>query len=111
MVKWQRWKHNTGNALGFPGQVSFLRLVPSATYFPDPGIEAECAITDKAYDMLPMVHKAVLWVEYLSTLIREEDKARGFGRTRRRYRDCLAEAHALIGNAIEMLSERREDVA
>lgn len=112
LLRWARWKMNTGNALGYPGQVSFMRLVPPATYFPDPGIDAECVLTEKAYDLLPVVHKAVLWVEYLSTAVSEAHKAHSFGRTRRAYRECLREAYTLMGNTIESIREkRREDVA
>jgi hypothetical protein len=109
LLRWARWKMQTGNALGYPGQVSFLRLVPSATYFPDPGIDAECVLTERAYEMLPVVHKAVLWVEYLSTKINAGDKAHSFGRSIRRYRECVAEAHVVMGNTIDMLQDKRQE--
>jgi hypothetical protein len=109
LLRWARWKMNTGNALGFPGQVSFMRLVPPATHFPDPGIELECVLTERAYDMLPVIHKAVLWVEYLSTAVNESHKAHSFGRTRRAYRECLKEAHVLAGNTIELIQKKRQE--
>jgi hypothetical protein len=111
LLRWARWKLQTGNSLGYPGQVSFMRLVPPSTHYPDPGIEVECVLTERAYEMLPVIHKGVLWVEYLSTRVNEADKAHSFGRTRRAYRDCLNEAHTLMGNSVELMRERREAVA
>lgn len=109
LLRWARWKMNTGNALGYPGQVSFLRLVPSATHFPDPGIEAECILTERAYEMLPVLHQSVLWVEFLSTKINYMDKAHYFGRSVRNYRKCLEEAYAGMGNALDMLHDKRQE--
>jgi hypothetical protein len=111
LLRWARWKMNTGNALGYPGQVSFMRLVPPATHFPDPGLESECIMTQKAYELLPLIHQSVLWVEFLSTKINYMDKAHYFGGSPRRYVRCLNEAYKMLGNHLDLLYQKREEVA
>jgi hypothetical protein len=111
LIRWAKWKMNTGNGLGYPSQVSFIRLAPATKHFRDPGIDAECMITEKAYELLPVISKGVLWVEFLSTAISESHKAHLFGRSRRQYRECLVDAYVKIGNTIELLYEKREEVA
>ncbi|SCX93626.1 hypothetical protein SAMN05216420_101383 [Nitrosospira sp. Nl5] len=112
LLRWAKWKMQTQVALGYPSQVSFVRLAPTTTHFRDPGIDAECVITEKAYELLPVLCKAVLWTEYLSTAISESHKAHLFGRSRRVYRECLTEAYVKIGNTLEWLHEKkREEVA
>jgi hypothetical protein len=111
LLRWARWKMQVGVALGYPSQVSFVRLAPVTTHFPDPGLDADCVLTERAYELLPVISKAVLWVEYLSTAISESHKAHLFGRSRRQYRECLNEAYVKIGNHIELLYEKREEVA
>ncbi len=94
LLRWARWKMASGVALGYPGQVSFLRLAPpTATYFRDPRIDEECMETDKAYQSLPELHMSVLRVEYLSCVNKDRTKAQLFGRSRRGYFKCLQEAY------------------
>ena len=112
LLRWAKWKMQAGVALGYPSQVSFVRLAPATTHFRDPGIDAECMLIEKAYWILPVVDQAVLWVEYLSTKISYDDKAHYFGRSVRRYRGCLTDAHNKIGNTIDLLNEKKlEEVA
>jgi hypothetical protein len=47
----------------------------------------------------------------MSAAIRESDKAHLFGRSRRQYPECLLDAYAKIGNTIQLLYEKGEEVA
>lgn len=110
LIRWSYWKMRSGVALSFPSQVSYVRLAPSTTYFRDPGIDIECSITNDAFEKLPVICQAVLKVEYISTARSNNDKAILFGRSRRVYGECLTEAHRLIGEVLEEIIRRREEV-
>lgn len=111
LVRWSYWKMRGGVALGFPGRVSFIRLSPSAVSRLDPGIDMECSVTNDAFERIPAISQAVLKVEYFSTADSLEEKAALFGRSRRVYKDCLAEAYKALGDMIEEVMDKKAEVA
>jgi hypothetical protein len=111
LLRWANWKVKGTAGLGYPSQVSFIRLAPQTTHYRDPGLDTECLMTEKAYWMLPIMHQSVIWVEFLSTKINYMDKAHYFGGSPRRYVRCLNEAYKLLGNQLDLLYEKREEVA
>lgn len=113
LIKWAKWKLQTGVALGYPNQVSFMRLTPPGTFdVHDPRIEADCVLTDMAVNLLPEVYKLVVRLEYIDALPSEDQRVRCYGKARRTYRDDRSEAYRLLGNLIDtLIAERQEAVA
>lgn len=105
LIKWADWKMGSGISLGYKSQVSFVRLSggrePHLGY--DQGYDAECQLTDRAVGLLPELHKSLIRLEYLSTVISEDQKAHCFGTSRRTYRQYRQDAYAKLGNLIDML--------
>ncbi len=101
LLKWARWKLNTGLTLGYPSQVNFVRLAPGTTHFPDAGIELDCNLTDKAINLLPEIYKIIIRLEYIDTFNNEEQRAHCYGKSRRTYRSDRATAYQLLGNLLD----------
>src|SRR6187455_24708 len=85
LLRWARWKMQTGVALGYPSQVSFVRLAPATTHFRDPGIDTDCMVTDKAVMLLPEVYKLVIRLEYIDAIPSIQQKAHCYGKAIRTY--------------------------
>ena len=111
LLRWANWKMRSGVALNFPSQVSFIRLAPSTTYFRDPGIDHECYMTNVAFEKTPAICQTIILIDYISSAEKLKDKARLFGRSERVYKDCLKEAYMKLGNELDLLYEKREEVA
>lgn len=109
LLRWARWKMQTGVALGYPSQVSFVRLAPATTHFRDPGIDADCMVTDKAVMLLPEIYKLVIRLEYIDAIPSMEQRAHCYGKSRRVYGEDRATAYRLIGNAIDTLIDSRQE--
>ena len=105
LFKWAKWKMNSGVALGYKSQVSFTRLSggrdPNLGY--DERYDVECQFTERAVNLLPELHKALLRLEYLSTVISEDQKAYCFGTSRRTYRQYRQQAYQMLGNLLDSL--------
>ena len=109
LLKWSKWKLQTGVALGYPSQVSFMRLVPPGTNFADPRIEADCILTDRAVNLLPEVFKLVIRLEYIDAIPSMEQKAHCYGKSRRVYGEDRATAYRLLGNLIDTLIDVKQE--
>ena len=112
LLKWSKWKMQTGVSLGYPSQVTFIRLAPQTTHFRDPGIDADCLLTDRAVNFLPEVYKLVIRLEYIDAIPDEDHRVRCYGKSRRTYRDDRATAYMMVGNLIDtLINSRQEEVA
>ena len=109
LIRWSFWRINHGNHLGYPNAVSYIKLAPSTTHFPDPNINIECQATHDAYMAVSMISQAALNVEYLSTAITERQKSLAFGRSRRVYKKCVEQAHIEIDRHLNFQSQQRRD--
>jgi hypothetical protein len=101
LIKWANWKMNSGVALGYKSQVSFVRLSGGQKVEYDNGYDADCLITDRAVNLLPEVYKLVIRLEYLDVIPSEEQRVHCYGKSRRTYRDDRATAYVMLGNLIE----------
>ncbi|SHM05578.1 hypothetical protein SAMN05216428_11293 [Nitrosospira sp. Nsp11] len=109
LIKWARWKLDTGVALGYPSQSSFTRLVPPPPYFHDPRIDADCLLTDRAVNLLPEVYKLVIRLEYIDAIPSEMQRAHCYGKSRRTYRDDRTTAYTMLGHLIDTLMSSRQE--
>jgi len=109
LIKWAKWKMQTGVALGYPSQVSFMRLVPPGTNFTDPRIEADCILTDRAVCLLPEVFKLVIRLEYIDAIPSVQQKAHCYGKSLRTYQGDRSTAYLLLGNLLDTLIESRQE--
>ena len=99
---WQRWRFDSGVRLGFKPEASHLRNMPRETRIPDPGIDLECEIINRAYEeTLLKIHKLVIWIEYLSDYKSEREKAAHYGKSRRTYRKDRDDAHKHLAQILE----------
>lgn len=110
LLKWARWKMDSGVALGYKKQVSFLRLSggrdPSLAH--DALLDSDCQLTDHAVNLLPEVYKLVIRMEYIDVIPNENHRAHRYGKSRRTYRDDRATAYRLLGNLIDTFLENKQ---
>jgi hypothetical protein len=73
LIRWARWKLNSGVSLGYPSQVSFTRLIPCASVH-DAAFDSECIDTNRAVDSLPLEHYDTIRYEYITSAGLNQDK-------------------------------------
>ncbi|SHL10780.1 hypothetical protein SAMN05216428_10196 [Nitrosospira sp. Nsp11] len=108
LIEWAKWKMNTGVALGYKSQVSYVRLSGGNTLTYDTGYDADCLLTDRAVNLLPEVYKLVIRMEYIDAIPSEIQRVHCYGKSRRTYRDDRTEAYKLLGNLIDTLIDVRQ---
>jgi hypothetical protein len=101
LMRWARWKMDSGVQLGFKSHVNFLKLAGGRDWR-DESIDSECVQTNEAVEQLPELHKALIRVEYLSTCLDEQFKAHAFGCCIRSWRQWKKDAHAKIVNYLNI---------
>lgn len=110
LLKWARWKLQTGVALGYPSRVSFLRLTPPAFDERDPRLDADCLMTDRAVNLLPEVYKLVIRLEYIDAIPSLMQKAHCYGKSQRTFLLDRKTAYEMIGRLIDECLNREEVV-
>lgn len=103
LVRWGKWKIGSGVALGYPNMSAFMRLTPNDTIqnIADE-IGAECAQTNKAVEMLPLLHKLIIRVEYELAYKDIAVKAHSCGISKRQYYNFLTDAHDRVANNLNL---------
>ncbi|MDC8446444.1 MAG: hypothetical protein LV471_11030 [Nitrosomonas sp.] len=102
LLRWAKWKMQSGVALGYKSHVNFVRLAGGNDMAWDDAVDHECVQTNEAVDQLPELHRALIRVEYLSMCIDEQHKAHAFGCCIRSFRQWRRDAHNMIGNLLNI---------
>lgn len=111
LLKWAKWKLQTGVALGYPSQTNFMRLAPATSTFHDPRLDADCLLTDRAVNLLPEVYKLVIRLEYIDAIPSLMQKAHCYGKSQRTYLLDRKTAYEMLGRLIDELLNRNEESA
>lgn len=101
LTRWAKWKMESGVQLGFKSHVNFLRLAGGSDWR-DESIDSECIETNQAVEQLPELHKALIRVEYLSTMRDELHKVHVMGCCVRSFRQWKHDAHTKIANHLNL---------
>lgn len=101
LVRWGKWKMQSGVALGYPSQAAFMRLVPAHINHDRFGeIDQECVETNDVIELLPYVHQIVVRVQYVLPYNSVAVKAHQCGVCKRSYHNYLAEAKKLFAKKL-----------
>jgi hypothetical protein len=105
LIRWAYWKMSSGVSLGYPSQVSFTKMMPSARYH-DPSFDSECVDTDRAVKSLPNDQYRLIRHEYIVTLgWSKEEKAEYYHIKPRMYRYWIKDAHRQVAINLGMVAE------
>lgn len=102
LVRWGRWKMQSGVALGYPKQSAFMNLsgVRGDPVLCADEIDSECVLTDRIVESLPLVHQAVVRVEYVIAYRESVAKAHACGISKRSYYNYLNDAKKLFAQSL-----------
>ena len=100
LTHWARWKMQSGVELGYKRRVNFIRLAGENSTPPDCNYDLECQQTDEAVNLLPVVPREVIRVEYLSTAKNDVSKADRLGVSVRTLQNYRHDAYRLLGNIL-----------
>lgn len=114
LLRWARWKMQSGVNLGYKPQVNFMRLSPSTSSTWDSLVDRECIETDMAFCQLPELDKLIIRIEYLSTANTDNEKSFAFGASVRTYRHYKKVAHIKLERIIKdqqlLQSSHQDDI-
>jgi hypothetical protein len=97
LIRWARWKMESGVSLGYPSQVSFYRMAALTATYHDPAFDSECQETEKAVRSLPNDQYRLIRHEYIvSKDWKQHEKAEMLRVSPRTYRYWLKDAHRQV---------------
>ena len=99
---WAKWKLASGVALGYPSMVSFMRMFggENSSYNYDE-VDSWCIKMDEAVELLPIVQKEMIRMEYLSVYKTVAVKAHRMGISKRAYHQYLNTSYESLGNILQ----------